>query len=115
MSVIDDYLLGVNKNNRIELEKIRSIIKRMVPDAIEMISYGIPAFYYKNKYLIGFASLKKHLSIFPESGPIEAFKFDLRKYNLSKGTIRFTADNPLPEELIEKIIRYNIEKINRLG
>jgi uncharacterized protein YdhG (YjbR/CyaY superfamily) len=113
MTVVDEYLSSVNKTQRAGLEQIRGIIKKIAPDSEEAISYGIPVFHYKNKYLIGFAAFREHLSLFPESGPIEAFKYDLRNYKLSKGTIRFTADNPLPEALIQKIVKYNIAKIDK--
>ena len=114
MNVIDEYLAGIDKKSRAELERIRAIIKQTVPAAKEVISYGVPAFYYKNKYLIGFAAFKKHLSLFPESGPIEANKYDLRKYKLSKGTIQFTPDHLLPKDLIIKLLEYNVSKTDRV-
>jgi len=96
MSVIDDYLKKVEPIQKQQLERIRRIVKHSVPDAQEVISYGMPAFTYKKKYLIGFNGFKDHMSVFPAAHPIEALQDKLRLFKLSKGTIHFTADNPLP-------------------
>jgi uncharacterized protein YdhG (YjbR/CyaY superfamily) len=69
MSVIDNYLKEVQPSQRVELERIRRIVKGMVPDAEEVIGYGIPTLKYKGKNLIHFAAFKNHLSIFPHIRP----------------------------------------------
>lgn len=104
MSVIDEYLKKVAEPQKSELERIRKIVHETVPEANEVISYGMPAFKYKNHYLIGFNALKDHMSIFPTSGPIEALKDKLQDYSLSKGTIRFTLDNSIPEPLVKEVL-----------
>jgi uncharacterized protein YdhG (YjbR/CyaY superfamily) len=104
MSVIDDYLSNVPEPHKSELERIRQIVKQVVPEAQETISYGMPAFKYKNKPLIYFAAFKNHMSIFPTSGPTEELKDKLKSYKTSKGTIQFTVDKPLPESLITDIL-----------
>lgn len=67
MSVLNDYLDNIARPHKRELEKIRKIIKQVAPEAGKLISYGIPAFKYMNKYLIYFAAFKNHMSIFPAS------------------------------------------------
>lgn len=104
MSVIDEYLQDVSKPERAELQRIRSLIHEMVPDAVEAFSYGIPCFKYKNHYFIGFAAYKNHLSLFPSSQPIAELGPKLSAFKTSPGTIQFTLDKPLPEDLLREII-----------
>jgi uncharacterized protein YdhG (YjbR/CyaY superfamily) len=74
MGVIDDYLEDLGDSQRAELERIRRIVQDRVPDAEEGRSYGLPAFRYKRKPLLGFAALKDHLSLFPFSPQVVAAK-----------------------------------------
>ena len=111
MSVIDDYLSNVSPSQKEELERIRNIVKQIVPDAEETISYGIPAFKYKHKYFIGFAGFKNHMSIFPGSIPLESLGDKLKGFKISKGTIQFTEDKPVSEALIKELIHNRLTKI----
>lgn len=104
MSVIDEYLQDVSEPERAELQRIRSLIQEMVPDAVEAFSYGIPCFKYKNHYFIGFAAYKDHLSLFPSSQPIAELGSKLSAFKTSPGTIQFRLDKPLPEDLLREII-----------
>lgn len=103
-SSVDDYLNGVPADKRELLDHLRELIRNEAPEAEEKISYGIPCF-FQNGYLIGYAAAKKHLSLFPGAEPIYRLAEKLKGYSLSKGTIRFTGKNPLPDELIIEIIR----------
>ena len=111
MSVVDDFLQKVPNEQRRELERIRGIVREVVPDAVEVISYGMPGFKYKGKYLVGFCHFKDHLSLFPTNEPVEMFKDRLDGFRLSKGTIQFKLERPLPEELIREIVRYRVGMI----
>lgn len=104
MSVIDKYLEHIDPDQRAELERIRKVAKQVVPDAEETIGYGMPVFKHNKKYLIGMCAFKKHLSIFPGSGPIDALQDKLKKYKTSKGTIQFTTDNSIPDALLKEIV-----------
>lgn len=104
MSVIDDYLENVPADQKAELERIRKIVKQIVPEAEETIGYGMPVFKVKGKYLIGMCQFKDHLSLFPGSEPIEDLKDKLKPYKTSKGTIQFTLDNTIPDSLVTEII-----------
>jgi len=73
----------------------------------------MPAFTYEGKPLIYFAAFKDHLSVFPTAFPIEALKNKLASYTVSKGTIKFTLDNPLSDELIEKLLESRISEIKK--
>ena len=104
MSMIDEYLSQVAPAQKAELERVRRIVNEVAPEATEGISYGIPAFKFKGKYLIGFAAFKDHMSIFPGAMPIDLLKNKLGSYTISKGTIQFTLENSLPEALIKEIL-----------
>src|SRR5215471_15685790 len=99
MSVIDEYFAQLGAPEREALERIRQIVRTTVPEAEEVISYGMPGFTYKGKYLVGLNAFRDHLSLFPTSAPVEAFRERLRDFTLSKGTIQFTLEKPVPEAL----------------
>lgn len=112
MSVIDEYLAGLSLSDREQLQRIREIVQNYVPDATEAISYGMPAFKYKSKYLMGYSAFKDHLSIFPASTAIDTLKERLVEYKTSKGTIQFTKEKPLPESLVIDIVSIRKNEID---
>ena len=111
MAVIDTYLENVSPTQKVELQRIRIFIRKLVPGAEETISYGLPAFKYKGKPLVYFGAFKDHMSLFPTSGPTETLKDKLTDYTVSKGTIQFTEKNPLPDSLLKEIILERISAI----
>jgi len=111
MSVIDDYLDKYSGPEKAELEKVRSIVKAAVPEAEEVITYAMPGFKYKGKYLVAFSIFKDHLGLFPTSGPIETLKDKLTDFKTSKGGIQFTPKKPIPESLIKEIILTRLAEI----
>jgi uncharacterized protein YdhG (YjbR/CyaY superfamily) len=113
MSVIDDYLNKVEAPQKAALERVRKIIKQISPNAEEVITYGMPGFKYKGKYLIAFAPFKNHMSIFPGAEAVEITKADLGNHTLSKGTIQFTIDSPLSEALIKKVVTVRMKAIDK--
>ena len=113
MAEIDDHLKKVSSPQKEELERIRKIVKSCVPNAEEVVSYGMPGFKYKDKYLITFAAFKNHMSLFPTSEPVEALKEKLTKFDITKGTIKFSVDNQIPEDIIRQLIRIRLKAINK--
>ena len=113
MSVIDDYLKDVTPTQKTELERVRTIVKQVVPDAEETIGYGIPTLKYKGKNLIHFAAFKDHMSLFPTSKPIESMKKELEKFKVSKGTLQFTEENPIPESIIVRLVEIRLAEIQK--
>ena len=102
---VDEYLARVPEPARGTLNKIRAAIRAAAPaGATERISYGIPAFQY-NEILVWFAAFSNHCSFFPGSSVIEAFKNELKDFQISKGTIRFPVDKPLPASLVKKMVK----------
>ena len=113
MSAFDEYLATVPEPQRAELERIRQVVRRTVPDAEEGTSYGIPAFKYKNRPLLGFTASKNHLSVFPFSPEaVEAASDELADFDLSKGTIRFTPEKPIPDLALQRLLRERLREID---
>ena len=108
---IDEYLARVPEPGRGTLQKIRATIRSVVPrDATETISYGIPAFRHK-EVLIWFAAFANHCSLFPTGAMIEEFKDELKGYPISKGTIQFPLDKPIPAALVKKMVKGRLAHI----
>jgi len=105
---VDEYLAGVPEPARSTLNKIRAAIRSAVPpEASETISYRIPAFKYKG-VLLWFAAFRNHCSFFPTASVIDAFKNELKGYSISKGTIQFPTDKPLPAALVKKMVKVRV-------
>ncbi len=112
MSFVDDYLDGLEPSARAALQHIREQAERLVPDAIEGKSYGMPALRFNQRPLIGFAAAKTHLSLFPFSPQvINGVRDQLDGFALSKGTIRFSADRPIPDDVLAEIVLRRLEEI----
>ncbi|MGA8764467.1 MAG: DUF1801 domain-containing protein [Candidatus Sulfotelmatobacter sp.] len=110
---VDEYLAGVPEPARSTLKKIRAAIRSAAPpETTETISYGIPAFKYKGM-LMWFAAFSGHCSLFPTKSVIRAFKDELGPYEISKGTIRFPVDKPLPATLLKKMVKARVAEVER--
>ena len=108
---VDSSLAALPAEVRATLEKLRQTIKAAVPDAVESIGYGVPAFKYKGRPLVSFGAGKNHCAFYVQSPAVmEAFATELKGYDTSKGTVRFAADQPLPDELVRKLVRARIEE-----
>ncbi len=105
---VDDYLARLPEDSRMALEKLRRTIRSVVPDSVEVISYQIPTFKYQGRMLVSYAAFSEHCSFFPGAGPIDAHQNELKSYQTSKGTIRFTPSQPLPKSLIKKLVKTRI-------
>jgi uncharacterized protein YdhG (YjbR/CyaY superfamily) len=106
---VDDYLARVPAEARATLEKLRKTIKAAAPIAAEVISYQMPM-YKHHGMLIGFAAFKDHCSVFPGSAVMEAHQEELKRYDTSKGTIRFPVNKPLPAALLKKLVKTGIKQ-----
>jgi uncharacterized protein YdhG (YjbR/CyaY superfamily) len=113
---IDTYITNHSKSVQPLLRKMRATIRKAAPKAQEAISYGIPT-YRLNGNLVHFGAFKDHISFFPTSSGTAAFKKEISKYKISKGTIQFPFDKPLPLGLVTKIVRFrvreNLKKVSR--
>lgn len=102
---IDAYLAGLPADQRDALKSLRETIAAAAPEAVEAISYGIPAFLYRGRALVWYHAAKAHCSFFPTGAPIDAHRAELAGFDIAKGTIRFTPDYPLPKDLVTTIVR----------
>ncbi|MCC6818116.1 MAG: DUF1801 domain-containing protein [Bacteroidia bacterium] len=110
LQTIDEYIaLWPSKEQKI-LQQIRTCIKRIAPDAKEVISYQMPTF-KQDGILMHFGMFQNHYSLFPGSEPLEYFASELKEFETSKGTIKIPKVMAVPEKLIETIVLHNIEKI----
>jgi uncharacterized protein YdhG (YjbR/CyaY superfamily) len=104
---IDEHLAAQPTLVREKLGLVRAAIKRAVPEAEEVISYQIPAFRIGGRVFIFFAGWAKHFSIYPVGDALlQAFGSELAAFEISKGTIRFPLDEPVPEDLIFRIAKF---------
>jgi uncharacterized protein YdhG (YjbR/CyaY superfamily) len=105
---VDEYLAAVPEPARSTLEKVRAAIRSVVPkDTTEVISYGIPAFKH-NGMLVWYAAFADHCSFFPTPSVIKAFGEKLKDYRISKGTIQFPVNKPLPATLVKRMVKMRI-------
>jgi uncharacterized protein YdhG (YjbR/CyaY superfamily) len=110
---MDDYLADVAEPDRAALERIRRVVKELVPQAEEGKSYGMPALKYNKRPLVGFVAAKKHLSLFPFSpAVIDALTDRLDGFELSKGTIRFTAEHQLPDDVLRDVVMLRLDEVS---
>ena len=106
---IDEYLATTKPDQRRTLAKLRKTIHAVAPKAEECISYGIPAFRLNGRSLVFFGAWANHCSFYPGSSKtLKNFQSDLKGFQVSKGTIRFSCDNPLPTALIKKLVKARI-------
>lgn len=106
---VDQYIADFPEETQILLQQIRSIIKKIVPEATETISYKIPAYFYHG-VLFYFAGFKNHVSLYPAPRSEALFEKELQAYKGGKGTIQFPLNKPLPMELIERLLVFKKQK-----
>lgn len=106
-NAIDAYIARFPPDIQEKLERIRQTIRAAAPEAEETISYQIPTFRgYQN--LVHFAAYQNHIGFYPTSSGIEKFKSELAGYKLSKGTVQFPLDQPIPYDLIRRMTEYRV-------
>ncbi len=104
---IDEYIDSFPADIQKKLKEMRKLIREAAPGAEERISYQMPAFFL-NGVLVYFAAHARHIGFYPTSTGITVFKKELSGYVHSKGAVQFPLDDPLPRELIGKIVRHRI-------
>lgn len=104
---IDEYISNCPTEVQEVLENLRKVIKEAAPEATEKISYQMPTFFlYGN--LVHFANFKNHIGFYPAASGIEAFKHELTQFKSSKGAVQFAKGEPIPYELISRIVKYRV-------
>jgi len=108
---VDEYISRFPDDVRMRLDELRKVIRRTAPDAIEKISYGMPA-YDLNGLLIYFAGYANHVSIYPFPSAMEQFKKEAESYRTSKGTIQFKNSEKIPLDLVSEIVKFRAGENN---
>lgn len=106
---VDEYFSALDAKKKSILEKVRKTIKEAAPEAKELISYNMPAIKL-NGVLVYYAAQRDHIGFYPTSAPIEVFKDELTPYKYSKGAIQFPVDQPMPLDLITKIVKFRVQQ-----
>jgi uncharacterized protein YdhG (YjbR/CyaY superfamily) len=106
---IDSYISLFSDDIRVFLQQLRATIKKAAPEAQEVISYQMPAYKYYG-ILVYFAGYKNHIGFYPAGSVIEAFKSEVASYKGGKGTLRFSLQEPLPLELIYRMVLYRVKE-----
>jgi uncharacterized protein YdhG (YjbR/CyaY superfamily) len=104
------YLASAPKEQRLALARVRSAIKAAAPKATDGVYYGMAGFKYKGKPLLYFGYAKDHCALY---GSVSLGGAAAKKFDLDKGTLRFTTDHPVPDRLVMKIVRSRIAEIDR--
>ncbi len=109
---VEEYMSALPEEMRAALEQLRQTIRSAAPEATETISYRMPAFKVRGRVLVYYAAFSRHCSLFPASMKvIEDLRAALEPFDVSKGTIRFRPDAPLPAALVEKIVAARLAEI----
>jgi uncharacterized protein YdhG (YjbR/CyaY superfamily) len=116
VGAVDDYFATLDAETRAAFEHVRKLALELAPDAGQGTSYGVAALMHGGRGLLGFHAAKKHLSVYPYSGKaVDAVRDRLEGFELSSGTIRFTAEHPLPDDAVRDLVRFRIAEIERRG
>jgi uncharacterized protein YdhG (YjbR/CyaY superfamily) len=111
---IDQHLAKVAEPQRSTLQALRKMIREIIPEAEEVISYGFPGYKIDGKIICGFDAFKNHCSFFPHSSlVIPALEDELKDYKTSKGALQFAIDKPLPKALVKKLITTRVRQLKQ--
>ncbi len=108
-TTIDEYIAGFSPEIQEILEKIRQIVREVAPEASETIKYQMPTFVLHGN-LVHFAAFKKHIGFYPVPSGVEAFKEELSVYKGAKGSVQFPLDQPIPYDLISRIVKFRVQE-----
>jgi uncharacterized protein YdhG (YjbR/CyaY superfamily) len=115
-SPIDAYLATLPADQHEALQRLRAQIARLVPDAEETISYGMPAFKLRGRAVVWFAAWKAHCSIYPVTGTFLVAHADaLKGYRRTRGSLHFTPDHPVPQALVGRLVRARLADLEGGG
>jgi uncharacterized protein YdhG (YjbR/CyaY superfamily) len=106
-STIDEYIATFPEEIQAILQEIRDTIRAAAPDAEEKISYQMPTFFLKGN-LVHFAAFKNHIGFYPTPGGVEVLKEEIARYQAAKGSIRFPLAEPMPLDLITRIVKMRV-------
>lgn len=109
LKTIDDYIAGFPPEVQAVLESVRQTIRQAAPDAEETLSYQMPTFTLRGN-LVHFAAFKNHIGFYPTPTGVEAFQDELSAYTGGKGSVQFPLDQPMPLDLIRRIVEFRVQE-----
>lgn len=109
-AAVDAFIAQFPAEVQAKLRELRAVLREEAPDAQETIAYGIPTLVYRGRNLVHFSGYQGHIGFYPGASGIEAFLGELSAYPVSRGTVRFPLNEPLPYPLIRRITRFRIEE-----
>ncbi|MGD0018288.1 MAG: DUF1801 domain-containing protein [Candidatus Limnocylindrales bacterium] len=107
---IDEYIAGFPAETQKLLEELRALIRASAPGATETISYAVPTFDLNGRHLVHFAGFKNHIGFYPVPSGIEAFREELKPYKQGKGSVQFPLGQPMPTDLIRRIVEFRVDE-----
>lgn len=110
---VDAYIDQFPQHVQELLQKLREIVRENAPEAVESISYGMPAYKLNKKPLVYFAAYEKHIGLYATPTGHEAFAKELVGYKQGKGSVQFPVDREMPWDLIERIVRFRVSELTR--
>lgn len=111
---VDAYLATLPDDRRVVMDELRRTVRAAAPSADELISYNMPALKLNGRFLVSCEAFKRHYSLFPWSNAmVEELGDAIRPYAVGKGTIRFPADQPIPVDLVTRIVEFRVREVDR--
>lgn len=112
---VDEYIEQSPQQTRAALKRLRSVIRDVIPEAIETISYGIPTFDIAGRHVVHFGGFARHVGLYPTPSGMGEFSQELLPYVRGKGSVRFELDEPLPVDLIRRIVAFRAAEVDGEG
>lgn len=110
-TTIDEYIAEFPPDVQAVLEQMRALIREEAPGAVETISYAIPTFDLKGRHLVHFAAFAHHVGFYPTGSGGAAFESEFAPYKHAKGSVQFPLGEPLPADLIRRVVRFRVEQV----
>lgn len=108
---VDEYLEGFDGEVRARLETMREVVRTAAPEAVESMAYGMPAYKLDTKPLVYFAGFARHVGFYATPNGHEAFAADFARYTQGKGSVQFPHTEPLPTDLVRRVVEFRIGSI----
>ncbi|RHA43125.1 iron chaperone [Cellulomonas rhizosphaerae] len=113
MSELSEYLESLPTERRAAIERVYARARALVPDAEDGVGYGMPAPRYRGKPLLSVMSAKGHIGLYPFSPPaLDTVRDELAEFSLAKGTLRFTEDHPVPDDVLDRLLLARRDEID---
>jgi uncharacterized protein YdhG (YjbR/CyaY superfamily) len=108
---VDEYIAQFPAEAQALMRELRALIKATAPDVTETISYGMPSFDLEGRHVVHFAGWKHHIGFYPVPDELEGLTEQLARFKRSKGTAQFPLDQPLPAELIRRVVELRVHEV----